>query len=191
VGEWSERAGNGSEETRLLVERAKAGRPDAVDALYRGHVDRIYAYLAASVGNRQDAEDLTTQTFVRMIESLDRFQPRATPFAAWLFRIARNLAIDHFRSTARTRARVGIPDDHAASRNESAEDEALTVLDREVLREELATLPLAQREVLMLKFVCGLTNPEVAAVLAKSEGAVKALQRRALATLQRRSTSAV
>ena len=170
---------------RRLVTRAKAGDQDAVDALYRLHVDRIYAYLAANVGNQHDAEDLTTQTFMRMIESLDRFQPRATPFAAWLFRIARNLAIDHFRAAARARARPQ-SGGGATPRDASAEDEALSVLDREVLREELATLPLGQREVLTLKFVCGLTNAEVASVLSKTEGAVKALERRALRTLQRR-----
>ena len=170
-------------ELRRLVTRAKAGDQDAVDALYRLHVDRIYAYLAANVGNPHDAEDLTTQTFVRMLVSLPRYRPGSTPFAAWLFRIARNLAIDYFRAATRARARVQTG---AASRNASAEDEALSVLDREVMRGELATLPLGQREVLTLKFVCGLTNAEVASVLRKTEGAVKALERRALRTLQRR-----
>jgi RNA polymerase sigma-70 factor, ECF subfamily len=167
---------------RRLVTRAKAGDQDAVDALYRLHVDRIYAYLAANVGNPHDAEDLTTQTFMRMLVSLPRYRPGSTPFAAWLFRIARNLAIDHFRAAARVRARA----QPAPARNASAEDEALSVLDREVVRGELATLPLGQREVLTLKFVCGLTNAEVASVLGKTEGAVKALERRALRTLQRR-----
>jgi len=152
-----------------------------VDALYRLHVDRIHAYLAANVGNPHDAEDLTTQTFMRMIVSLPRYRPGSTPFAAWLFRIARNLAIDHFRATARARRAQPAP-----VRAASAEDEALTVLDRETMRGELATLPLGQREVLTLKFVCGLTNAEVASVLSKTEGAVKALERRALRTLQRR-----
>ena len=167
---------------RRLVTRAKAGDEDAVGALYRQHVDRIYAYLAANVGNPHDAEDLTTQTFMRMLVSLPRYRPGSTPFAAWLFRIARNLAIDHFRAAARARSRVQAPPVRAAS----AEDEVLSVLDREVMRGELATLPLGQREVLTLKFVCGLTNAEVAAVLRKTEGAVKALERRALRTLQRR-----
>jgi RNA polymerase sigma-70 factor, ECF subfamily len=169
-------------ELRRVVTRAKAGDQDAVDLLYRLHVDRIYAYLAANVGNPHDAEDLTTLTFMRMIMSLSRYQPRSTPFAAWLFRIARNLAVDHFRAAARARARA----QPAPAREASAEDEALSVLDREVLREELATLSLGQREVLTLKFVCGLTNGEVAAVLGKTEGAVKALERRALRTLHGR-----
>jgi RNA polymerase sigma-70 factor (ECF subfamily) len=186
VGEWNGGTGAASETTRLLVEQAKAGRPDAVDALYRGHVDRIYAYLAASVRNRQDAEDLTIQTFVRMIESLDRFESRATPFAAWLYRIARNLAVDHFRASARARdraARAGAYGNPAAS----AEEQALTVLEQQGVRAQIASLPPQQREVLTLKFVCGLSNAEAAVVLAKSEGAVKALQRRALVTLQQRA----
>jgi RNA polymerase sigma-70 factor, ECF subfamily len=181
VGRGSPR-GPSAAELRRLVARAKTGDQDAVDALYRLHVDRIYAYLAANVGNPHDAEDLTTQTFMRMIVSLPRYRPSTTPFAAWLFRIARNLAVDHFRAAARARARF----QPAPVRDASAEDEALSVLDRETLRRELATLSLGQREVLTLKFVCGLTNAEVASVLSKTEGAVKALERRALRTLQRR-----
>src|SRR5437879_5141607 len=82
-----------SGDVRALVERAKAGRREAVEALYLEHFDQIYAYLAGIVANRQDAEDLTIQTFVRMIESIDRFEWQTTPFVSWLFRIARNLAI--------------------------------------------------------------------------------------------------
>ena len=167
---------------RRLVERAQQGDRDALEELYLIHFDRIYSYLHMSVGNRHDAEDLTTQTFMRMLVSLPRYRPGSTPFAAWLFRIARNLAIDHFRAAARARAHA----QPAPPRDASAEDEALLVLDREVMRGELATLPLGQREVLTLKFVCGLTNAEAAAVLRKTEGAVKALERRALRTLQRR-----
>jgi RNA polymerase sigma-70 factor, ECF subfamily len=171
--------------TARLVERAQAGGLDALDALYREHVDRIYAYLAASVGNQHDAEDLTIQTFVRMIEALDRFESRAVPFSSWLYRIARNLAIDHFRSSARARERAG----RAEARHgayASAEEQALSVLEQQGVRDQIASLPVPQREVLTLKFVCGLSNAEAALVLQKSEGAVKALQHRALVTLQRR-----
>jgi RNA polymerase sigma-70 factor, ECF subfamily len=182
LGEWIDG-------TARLVEHAQAGRLDAVDALYREHVDRIYAYLAASVGNQHDAEDLTIQTFVRMIESLDRFESRAAPFASWLYRIARNLAIDHFRSSARARERAGRATMSAAAQA-SAEEQALSALERKGVRAQIAALPLPQREVLTLKFVCGLSNAETAVVLAKTEGAVKALQHRALVTLQRRSAVA-
>ena len=169
-----------------LVEQAKAGRLDAVEALYREHAERIYGYLSASVGNPEDAEDLTIQTFVRMIESLERFETRSTPFAAWLYRIARNLAIDHFRANVRARMRTAKLA-AAEGRTASAEEQALVGLERQDVRDQIASLPLPQREVLTLKFVCGLSNAETAVVLEKTEGAVKALQHRALVTLQRRS----
>ena len=99
-----------SGDLRTLVERAKAGRREAVEALYLEHFDQVYSYLAVTVGNRQDAEDLTIQTFVRMIESIDRFEWQSTPFVAWLFRIARNLAIDHFRVSRRWEPSEHVPE---------------------------------------------------------------------------------
>ena len=83
-----------------LVERAQHGDRSALEELYLLHFDRIYSYLHMSVGNRHDAEDLTTQTFVKMLEAIGRFRWRSVPFSAWLFRIAHNLAIDHFRANA-------------------------------------------------------------------------------------------
>src|SRR5437879_13204024 len=76
------------EHVRGLVERAQQGDRAALEELYLLHFDRIYSYLHMSVGNRHDAEDLTTQTFMRMLESIKRFRWRSAPFSAWLFRIA-------------------------------------------------------------------------------------------------------
>ncbi|MGH3048957.1 MAG: sigma factor, partial [Gaiellaceae bacterium] len=81
---------------RALVDRAQGGDRAALEDLYLIHFDRIYGYLQVSVGNRQDAEDLTTQTFLRMLESIGTFRWQSAPFSAWLFRIAHNLAMDHF-----------------------------------------------------------------------------------------------
>jgi RNA polymerase sigma-70 factor (ECF subfamily) len=86
---------------RVLVERAQNGDRLALEELYLLHFDRIYSYLHMSVGSRHDAEDLTTQTFVKMLEAIGRFQWRSVPFSAWLFRIAHNLAMDHFRANRR------------------------------------------------------------------------------------------
>ena len=88
-------------EVRKLVERAQAGDRDALEELYLIHFDRIYSYLHMTVGNRHDAEDLTTQTFMRMLESIGKFRFREAPFSAWLFRIAHNLSMDHFRANKR------------------------------------------------------------------------------------------
>src|SRR5690242_14053486 len=86
---------------RVLVDRAQQGDRAALEELYLIHFDRIYSYLHVSVGNRHDAEDLTTQTFLKMLESIGRFRWQSAPFSAWLFRIAHNLAMDHFRASRR------------------------------------------------------------------------------------------
>src|SRR5881409_1386323 len=90
-----------TEELKILVARAQQGDREALEELYLIHFDRIYGYLHVTVGNRHDAEDLTTQTFLKMIESIGRFRWGSAPFSAWLFRIAHNLAMDHFRARRR------------------------------------------------------------------------------------------
>jgi RNA polymerase sigma-70 factor, ECF subfamily len=182
----AERAHSRDAEVRRLVARAQRGERAALEALYVGHVDRIYAYLAATVGNRHDAEDLTVQTFLRMLESIGRFEQRSTPFEAWLFRIARNLAVDHFRRVRRVEPTATPPDPPPAP---SAEELALSKLDHRGLLVHLRTLPRPQRQVLGLKFLLSLSNAEAAAALEKSEGAVKALQHRALESLHRYATA--
>src|SRR2546430_13893294 len=87
-----------TEHVRELVERGQQGDRDALEELYLIHFDRIYSYLHVSVGNRHDAEDLTTQTFLKMLEKIGTFKRQSEPFSAWLFRIAHNLAMDHFRA---------------------------------------------------------------------------------------------
>ena len=91
--------------TSRLVRRAQRGDRAALEELYLLHFDRIYSYLQLSVGNRHDAEDLTNQTFIKMLERIDRFVWRDVPFCAWLFRIAHNLAMDHFRAGSPLAAR--------------------------------------------------------------------------------------
>ena len=118
-----------SETTRVraLVDRAKQGDRDALEELYLIHFDRIYGYLHVSVGNRPDAEDLTTQTFVKMLESIGKFRWQSAPFSAWLFRIAHNLAMDHFRSRRRWQPEEDVPEPPGMA-EPSAEEEALKVL---------------------------------------------------------------
>ena len=179
----AERAPRGDPDVRELVARAQSGDRSALEALYVRHVDRVYAYLAATVGNRHDAEDLTVQTFLRMIEAIHRFEQRATPFEAWLFRIARNLAVDHFRRSRRVEPTETPPPD--APPQPSAEEQALSKLDHRGLLAHVRRLPEPQRQVLGLKFLLSLSNAEAAVVLEKTEGAVKALQHRALESLHR------
>jgi len=168
---------------RALVEQAQRGEREALEELYLLHFDRIYSYLHLSLGNRHDAEDLTTQTFLKMLESIGRFRWQSAPFSAWLFRIAHNLAMDHFRSRRRVRTEEDVPELPGAEES-SAEDQALDSLGDAGMLELMERLSAEQRQVLTLKFLFGFANAEVADILDKTEGAVKSLQHRALASLQ-------
>jgi RNA polymerase sigma-70 factor (ECF subfamily) len=169
---------------RVLVERAQNGDRLALEELYLLHFDRIYSYLHMSVGSRHDAEDLTTQTFVKMLEAIGRFQWRSVPFSAWLFRIAHNLAMDHFRANRRWQPEEEVPET-AQGEESSAEEQALVSLGQTSMLTLIERLSPEQRQVLTLKFVFRFSNAEAAAILAKTEGAVKSLQHRALASLQK------
>ena len=175
-----------SETTRVraLVDRAKQGDRDALEELYLIHFDRIYGYLHVSVGNRPDAEDLTTQTFVKMLESIGKFRWQSAPFSAWLFRIAHNLAMDHFRASKRWQPEEEVPEP-PPDESTSAEAGALESIGQKSMLELIEDLSAEQRQVLILKFVFNFSNAEAATILGKSEGAIKSLQHRALVSLQK------
>jgi RNA polymerase sigma-70 factor, ECF subfamily len=172
------------EHVRRLVERGQQGDRDALEELYLLHFDRIYSYLHMSVGNRHDAEDLTTQTFLRMLESIKRFKFGTAPFSAWLFRIDHNLAMDHFRANRRWQPEEDVPEPRGAE-EPSAEVGALERIGEQSMLEMINALSPEQQQVLTLKFVFNFGNGEVATILGKTEGAVKSLQHRALASLQK------
>jgi RNA polymerase sigma-70 factor, ECF subfamily len=169
---------------RKLVERAQHGDRSALEELYLLHFDRIYSYLHMSVGNRHDAEDLTTQTFLKMLESIKRFRWQSAPFSAWLFRIAHNLAMDHFRATRRWQPEEEVPE-QPGEEEPSAEAEAMQAIGRQSMLELIDDLSHEQQQVLTLKFVFNFSNADVATILEKTEGAVKSLQHRALVSLQK------
>ena len=116
---------------RELVARGQQGDRDALEELYLIHFDRIYSYLHVSVGNRHDAEDLTTQTFLKMLEKIGSFRWQSAPFSAWLFRIAHNLAMDHFRARRRWQPEEEVPEPPAHEAEPSAELEAMRTIGRE------------------------------------------------------------
>jgi len=174
-----------AQRVRKLVDAAQQGDRGALEDLYLIHFDRIYSYLHVTVGNRHDAEDLTTQTFLKMLESIGRFRWGAAPFSAWLFRIAHNLAMDHFRATRRWQPEEEVPEPEA-DESTSAEAGALDAIGQKSMLELIDDLSQEQQQVLTLKFVFGFSNGEAATVLGKTEGAVKSLQHRALVTLQKK-----
>ena len=179
----------GEPDVRGLVERAQRGDREALEELYLIHFDRIYSYLHLSVGNRHDAEDLTTQTFLKMLEAIGRFRWQSVPFSAWLFRIAHNLAIDHFRARRRVQTEDEVPEPPGMEES-SAEDQAMDSLGQAGMLALIERLSAEQRQVLTLKFLFGFANADVAGILGKTEGAVKSLQHRALASLQKHVAAA-
>ena len=178
------RSKESTDQVRKLVERAQQGDRAALEELYLIHFDRIYSYLHMSVGNRHDAEDLTTQTFLKMLESIGKFRFRAAPFSAWLFRIAHNLAMDHFRASRRWQPEEEVPEP-VGETEPSAELAAFQSIGRQSMLELIENLSHDQQQVLTLKFVFNFPNAEVATILGKTEGAIKSLQHRALASLQK------
>jgi RNA polymerase sigma-70 factor (ECF subfamily) len=188
VERTTERAKESGAQIRRLVERGQQGDRAALEELYLIHFDRIYSYLHMTVGNRHDAEDLTTQTFLRMLESIGKFRFQSAPFSAWLFRIAHNLSMDHFRASRRVQPEEEVPEP-IGNEQDSAEVEALHSIGRQSLLDMIEDLSEEQQQVLTLKFVFTFSNGEVATILDKSEGAVKSLQHRALVSLQKQIAS--
>src|SRR5437588_11936706 len=180
-------AHDSSDRMRRLVERAQQGDRVALEELYLIHFDRIYSYLHMTVGNKHDAEDLTTQTFLKMLESIGRFRWQSAPFSAWLFRIAHNLSMDHFRARRRWQPEEEVPEP-IGSEEPSAEMLAMHSIGRQSMMELIETLSPEQQQVLTLKFVFNFSNADVATILGKTEGAIKSLQHRALASLQKQVT---
>lgn len=166
-----------------LVRRAQGRDAEALAELYERYFDRIYGYIAVRVRDQKEAEDLAEQVFLKVMESICSFQWRGVPFSAWLFRIARNLVIDYVRKMEQRRA---LSLDETTVRGEF--DPAAWLEEKatfEQLGEALGRLTRAQREVISMRFAGGLSTDQVAQVMGKSPGAVKALQHSALVSLRK------
>ncbi|HUV44146.1 MAG TPA: sigma-70 family RNA polymerase sigma factor [Dehalococcoidales bacterium] len=166
-----------------LVHRAQNGDKEAFTELYETYFGKLYRYVVARIGNRAEAEDMTQQVFVKAYKSISSYRWRGVPFSAWLFRIAHNLVVDFFRKESK-RPTVPLEESLVAS-NDNVQQVVERRLDIERVMAATRQLTAAQREVVSLRFAGGLAIAEVARVMGKSEGAVKALQHSAIAALRR------
>jgi len=168
-----------------LLRQAQQADPVALGMLYDQYSQKIYNYIYHRVGRAELAEDLTGQVFMRMLEAINTGRAWRTSFSGWLYRIAHNLVIDHYRRRQRAsyvniddvpplKARRGDPVRSTESR-----------LDSENLRASLNKLTEDQAQVITLRFLEELSIAEVAAIMNKTEGAIKALQYRAVLSLRR------
>jgi RNA polymerase sigma-70 factor, ECF subfamily len=153
------------------VARAKDGDADALRYLYLRYADNVYGYVCSIVRDEYEAEDVTQHIFAKLMTSLARYEPRVVPFSAWILRVAHNAAIDHVR----TRRPVPVEEVRPADAPDDGDGGRERFAD---LRLALAALPAEQRDVIVLRFLVGLTPGEVAERMGRSEDAVHGLQHR-------------
>lgn len=168
-----------------MIERAKRD-PDAFGELYDIYFDKIYAYIYRKTGDRQLTEDLTSETFTKALANLKGYQYTGQPFVAWLYRIAGNLVTDHYRAAKPT----ATLDDgmQVAAPGISPEEAALRLDDQQAVARAIRSLSPDQQDVVLMRFSGGMRLREIAEVVGKSEGAVKALMFRALGSLRGKLT---
>ncbi len=166
-----------------LVRQAKRGDKEAFARLYEEHFDKIYRYSVLRIGDRTEAEDVTQQVFLKALQSISSFNWKGTPFAAWLYRIAHNQVVDYLRKKAKQQvtdfdeSRTSSVDNPQKMAEHSADVEQLFIATRQLTK--------AQREVISLRFAGGLSVAEVAKIMGKSQGAIKALQHSGILALRR------
>jgi len=166
-----------------LVRQAQDRDPEAFAQLYEAHFDKIYRYIAFKVGNETEAEDMTQQVFLKALQSISSFKWKGIPFSAWLFRIAHNQVVDYLRKKAK-QATVPI-DNLAVAASDNPQQAVEQKLDIEQLALATEQLTEAQREVISLRFASELSTVQVAKVMGRSQGAVKALQHNAIVALRK------
>lgn len=167
-----------------LVRRAQQ-EPEAFAQLYEEYFDKIYRYIAIRVGNEAEAEDLTQQVFLKALKSIPSFRWKGIPFSAWLYRIAHNQVVDYLRRKTKhaTESLDGMVKATVSDDNPQLEFERKVDIEQLLLATKRLTG--AQREVISLRFTSELSIAEVARIMGKSEGAVKALQHSAIVALRK------
>lgn len=170
-----------SAELENIIQRAQGGDQDAIATLYETYAQPIYRYIVYRIPTQADAEDLTTEVFIKMVEGLPTYQITGAPFEAWLYSIARTRVAEWYRS-ARRHEQVELPE---TLYTDDPLPEEFLLQDQELatLREALQELNEEQQQVLVLRFVERKSHEEVAAIVGKSITAVKSIQHRALTRL--------
>jgi RNA polymerase sigma-70 factor (ECF subfamily) len=169
-------------EDEALVVAARE-QPEAFGQLYQRHVAAVYRYVRTRTASDEEAADITQSLFIKAMGSLDRFRP-GSPFAAWLFRIARNASTDAYRRRRKLVGLDGLPEPVLESMADSPEDIAIKQERLRRLRGLVASLDAEKQEMLALRFGAGLTLREIGEVLGKRENAIKKQMSRIMAALK-------
>ena len=165
-----------------LVKAAQQGDRAAFAMLYEANVDRVYHYLLGRMGQSADAEDVTTEVFIRAMRALQSYKSQGTPFVAWLFRIAHNQAVNHHKKQTRRRELPLLDMVNAA---DDPEEKALRHIASDEVLQAMDGLTDLQRQVISLRFGAQLSIAETAKTMNRTEEATKFLQHSALRALRR------
>ena len=173
--------------TARLVIGIQSGDRDAFTTLYRRFFDRVFSYLRLLLNDSHQAEDATQEVFIKLMEKIPSYERQREPFRAWLFTVARNQAIDRLRRSHR----LELDQNGELDRRESAADDEPRLSSFDWISDGdlmlfVERLPLAQRQVLVLRFMLDMSHREIAAILSRSEVDVRTLQHRALRYLEKR-----
>lgn len=181
-----EEQSNGHRVDQELILAAQQGDAGAFGSLYERHAPAIFRFIYSHVDNRLDAEDLTGEVFLRVWRALQTYRDQGVPFAAYLFRVARNVIIDFYRQEKPSRQDVSLMEDQVIP-DDSPDPIEMVIqqIDHQGIRDTLGQLREDYRMVLALRFLGDLSPDEAAAAMGKSSGAVRVLQHRALAALRK------
>jgi RNA polymerase sigma-70 factor (ECF subfamily) len=170
----------GAETKKEIDERRD--RENRLASLYEEYFDKIAHYIYVRLGNKNEAEDLAGEVFLKALESLKSYRERGIPMQAWLFRIAHNMSVDHLRRRGRI---TTVPiNGIVVEAREDTIDMAEKSIEMERINEAMQKLTPEQREVVRLRFFGDLSSKEVGAILRKSDGAVREMQRAAVEKLR-------
>lgn len=165
------------------IARAREGNPQAIRELYDAYSDPVRRYCYARLGDVESAQDCVQEVFVCIWKGVKNFEYRGDlSFTAWLYTIANNVLVSSIRRRKRTQQVPLTPELNLT--DPKSFDTARTICDRLALRQAIEQLTAEQQQVITLKFFVGLSNLEIAEVVGRTEGAVKALQHRAINRLQ-------
>ena len=171
------------QEEESLVQRAQNSDPEAFSQLYERYFNKIFRYIALKIGNSPEAEDMTQQVFLKSLQSISSYRWRDIPFSAWLFRIAHNLVVDYLRK--KTRQPTASIENLPLAAEDDPQELAMIRIDNERLKMATKQLTRSQQEVISLRFAGDLPIAEVARIMGKKPGAIKALQHSAVIALRK------
>jgi RNA polymerase sigma-70 factor (ECF subfamily) len=172
---------------QAYIEKAQSGDAACFGHLYDHYITPIYRFIAVKVGTRQEAEDLTHEVFISAWQKLPSYQSQGFPFSSWLYRIARNRVIDHYRTK---KSHVSIDDEVAVDEelfgvSTGIDDTLDDGMDLAAIKTAMSQLSGEQREVIQMRFIDDLSPAEIAEVMDKREGTVRIIQHRAIAKLKK------